>query len=107
MVKFEPDVIEAYAEHLYAMAARVVLSQTLLAGLLGVVIGGGGGLAIEGQSGPGIITFAFGASLAVLGGVMGYAAGQQKAAQLRLAAQTALCQVAIERNTRISPTARS
>lgn len=35
----------------------------------------------------------------VLGGVLGYASGQAKAFELRLQAQTALCQVSIERNT--------
>jgi hypothetical protein len=39
-------------------------------------------------------------AVAAIGAILGYAVGSERAFSLRLAAQTALCQAQIERNTR-------
>jgi hypothetical protein len=100
MPSYDPKVIQVFAGDLYAKAASIVLSNTIVAGVVGAAIGGGGGMAVVGQNGPGGIALVAALIFGLLGAAMGYSAGQQKAASLRLQAQTALCQVAIEHNTR-------
>lgn len=90
MVTYDPAVIRAFAQDLYDRASTIVAVNTVI----GVIVGG-----IVGK-------FAFGnlgvIILAGLGGAIGYFIGSQKAFQLKLQAQTALCQVEIEHNTRNS-----
>lgn len=94
MTSFDPLVIQVFADALYAKAARIALSSAIAATLVGLVIG-----AIAAQLTGFPMPFAIGA-LALLGGWLGYLSGQSRAFSLKLQAQTALCQVAIERNTR-------
>ena len=94
MSKFDPKVIEEFAEALYRRAGTIVFFYALVFGL----VGGGGGLFVGqvASVGPGV----GGLALLVLGSLLGAAFGREKAFALKLQAQTALCQVAIERNTR-------
>ena len=100
MAIYDPEVIQSFADDLYVKAASIVRSYTIVAGFCGALIGAGGGFAVAGQGGPSESPLFGGLLLCALGAAMGYSAGQQKAAGLRLRAQTALCQVAIEQNTR-------
>ena len=64
-----------------------------------VVLGAGSyGSAVSGRQGNfGTIALV----VAVVGALLGYAVGSERAFALRLMAQTALCQLQIERNTRL------
>jgi hypothetical protein len=95
MAVFDPRVIEQFAEALYRRAGTTVLFYALLVG----VLGGGLGLYVGQTTGLGPGSGA--AAMLVLGALLGAALGREKAFALRLQAQTALCQVQIERNTRI------
>jgi len=96
MVDYDGAVIEELAARLYAEANRV-------AGAWFVMMGGGGLLLAYlstqvANAGPVVSVF-----LAVAGVVLGWRMGRARAFALRLRAQVALCQVAIERNTRRTP----
>lgn len=93
-VAYDENVILDFADDLYRRAASLVVGHTVLGVVLGGLIGAAGSVATTNLSGVGV------ALVAVLGGVLGFAAGRSRAFSLKLAAQTALCQVRIERNTR-------
>lgn len=87
-MQYDPKVIVEFASKLYSRARSVVLTYTIL----GVLVGAGAG----GALGKGI-----GALIgAIIGGAVGYSIGSERAFQYRLQAQTALCQVQIESNSR-------
>ncbi len=94
MVTYDPAVIRTFAQALYDRASTIILVHTAI----GVVIGGVIGKIAFGNVGMTI--------LAVIAGAIGYFLGSQRAFFLKLQAQTALCQVEIELNTRGS-TSRS
>jgi len=91
-VQFDPRIIQSHAAALYAQASRIVFRF----GATGLVVGALGGLMAGGaERGPG---------LAIVGGLLGVFIGvsmaRGRAFALQLQAQTALCHVAIEANTR-------
>jgi hypothetical protein len=87
MMRYDSKIIIQFAQSLYDQASSVLILFTIV----GVVVGGGGGLLLSTE-----------AALigAVILGAIGYVMGQSRASQLKLQAQLALCQVAIEENTR-------
>ncbi len=88
MVTYDPKIIREFANTLYERANTIILVHTIISALVGAAMGGalkGGGGAIIGL---------------ILGGALGCYLGVQKAFALKLQAQTALCQVQIEENTR-------
>jgi hypothetical protein len=92
MATYDPKIIQAFAEDLYSRAATIVLTNVLFFSILGGIAGffmfQGAGAAV----------------LLIVGGALGYYFGSQRAFLLKLQAQTALCQIEIERNTRaVSP----
>jgi hypothetical protein len=95
MTRYDPHVLQRFAERLYARAFWTVVTVTLS----GVVTGALTGLGLSAQvpeHGPLV-----GASVgALLGGVLGFLVGNERAFTLRLQAQLALCQMCIELNTR-------
>lgn len=91
---YDPSVIADFAQRLYDRAETAVGLYTIGGAVIGLALGGALGIVW------GINTI--GAALigtAVLG-YLGYMAGSGRAFRLKLEAQTALCQVEIERNTR-------
>ena len=94
MKSFDPSVIQVFAEELYKRARTIVIFYGVVAGLVGGVLG-----VFVGQA-AGVGAVVGGPALLVLAALVGATAGQEKAFALKLQAQTALCQVAIERNTR-------
>lgn len=88
MVQYDPKVIHKFADHLYSKANTVIVIYTIV----GALIGGIGGYVLKGSS------------VALLGlvilGALGLYIGIGKAFSLKLQAQTALCQLKIEENTR-------
>lgn len=96
MVQYDPKVIQEFAERLYSRAKAIVV----VAAVLGAIVGFPAGiwLSIAMTRSPSIPAGFVGC---VLGGLLGYVIGTQRAFLLRLQAQQALCQVEIERNTRV------
>jgi hypothetical protein len=93
VAKYESKIIYEFAERLYSRANSIVVVYVLV----GLLAGGVSGYAIGFASGNSAIA---GSVLAVLLGGLGYMMGTERAFQLKLQAQTALCHVQIEENTR-------
>jgi len=95
MTEYDPKVIQKFVDRLYAQARSIVLTYTIA----GVVVGGAGG-----YFGSQYLKIGNPIVIAVVGllllGAIGFAIGSKRAFVLRLQAQTALCQVKIEENTR-------
>lgn len=90
MVKYNAKVIYTFAQRLYRSAQIVMVLYTLIGGLGGGIAGG----LLSGEFGI-VVLFS-----AVVGGVIGWFLGTQRAFHLKLQAQVALCQAKIEENTR-------
>lgn len=88
MASYDPDVIEKFARVLYNRANGMIFSYAAV----GLIVGGAGGFS------TGIMPIMVCA--AALGLVVGYWMGSARAFALKLQAQTALCQLQIEKNTR-------
>jgi hypothetical protein len=93
MATYDVSVILAFTDKLYAQAAKVIATYTII----GVLIGGGVGVAAGNASQIGFLLAVLGA---VIVGAIAFQLGRDKAFSLRLQAQVALCQVQIEANTR-------
>jgi len=92
---YDPKIIQDHAQDLYAQADKAPFLTAYAAALIGVVVGLGTGMGIEiGMAGGAV----FGILLGAGAGVLGYQVGKSQAIRMRVAAQTALCQVAIERS---------
>lgn len=91
---YDPSVIADFAQRLYDRAETVVALYTIAGAVIGLALGGATGAVwgINPIGGALIGTAAL--------GYVGYVLGRSKAFQLKLEAQTALCQMEIERNTR-------
>lgn len=97
MANYDPSVIQDQAERLYRRASRLLAERTALWALLGFA-GTFVGLSLlqsVGDVSPGTGSAIGGALL----GWFGYRSAAEEAFRLRLEAQTALCQVQIEKNT--------
>ena len=88
MIEYDPNVIRGFADALYKRAASIVVTNAAIFGVVGAV----GGYSLKG-GGTAVLALVIGAGL-------GYYLGLQKTFLLKLQAQTALCQVKIEENTR-------
>jgi hypothetical protein len=86
--RYDPLILQKFADRLYSQADSVVI----LCVILGVAIGGIGGFQIGAGIGAvvGLVIF----------GALGFAIGLSIAFQLKLRAQSVLCQKQIEENTR-------
>ena len=93
-MQYDPKVIEAFAEAMYKEAERIAVSSAILWGL-GAAILIGVATTMLGSASL-FLVLAGGAGA----GFLGYKRGEAKAFALKLEAQTALCQVQIERNTK-------
>lgn len=93
-VQYDPNVIQQHAASLYARASRIVFTSGFLGFIAGAVAGSMFGAAMK--SGQGFFVV-----LGLLvGTLVGVSIGRGRAFVLQLQAQSALCQVAIEANTR-------
>ena len=97
--KYNPDIIQQFADSLYSQASWIVFVFTIL----WLFIGCGSGYFVstriqnaENDIDKFLIIGAF------VGGFIGYNIGQSRAFSLRVRAQRALCQKQIEENTRHS-----
>ncbi|MSU63555.1 MAG: hypothetical protein EXS31_14355 [Pedosphaera sp.] len=102
--RYDPEVIQKFADKLYASARTIVFLWTLSGMVAGLYVG-------ESLFGrrpqPGTVANPTGP--AILGtvsiGLLGFAIGRSHAFALKLRAQTLLCQKQIEENTRKAGTA--
>ena len=92
---YDSGVIEKFADRLYSRAASIVLFYVLL----GLLVGAVAGFAVKTETRNDIA----GWITVVVTVALAYYLGQQRAFQLRLQAQIALCQVQIEKNTQPAP----
>jgi hypothetical protein len=93
-ISYDETVIGEFARRLYQRATTIIV----LCALVGIIVGGLVGAAAArpaGGDGGGLIMF-----FVLIGGLIGFAIGRERAFMLKLQAQVALCQVQIERNTR-------
>jgi hypothetical protein len=96
MAEYDPQIIQKFADRLYRRARTVTVITTILF----ILIGGSAGLVANvpfGGDEPSIIGASVGA---VFLGAIGFVLGREGAFRLKLQAQTALCQIKIEENTR-------
>lgn len=95
MAEYDPQILQTFANKLYARANGITASWTVVGAIVGGVAGVAVHVALESRS-P--VSIAVAAS--VLSGVAGYVIGSSRAFVLKLQAQQALCQRQIELNTR-------
>jgi hypothetical protein len=97
---YDPTIIELFAERLYAKAASFVVGSVVAGAALGAGFGAVP-LTSLGASWPVPSSFGFATLLVggVAGAVIGYLVGETRGFSYRLQAQTALCQLQIERNS--------
>lgn len=90
MAEYDPNIIQEYADRLYAKAIGV----QILATLIGLVVPWG----VLGASR--VVTSEAAIIAGLLGALIGFAIGRAMGFGYKLQAQTALCQAQIEKNTR-------
>ncbi len=99
-IDYDSQVIDAFAHSLYRRAAAA--SKVSL--VVGAILGGAfGGIPLTGASAHWPVPHALGyftlLGAAVAGGYLGHVIGEARAFGYKLQAQSALCQVEIQRNT--------
>ncbi len=92
MVEYDPGIIKKFAGNLYTQANIILLTYTIAVGVLGAGIIYGIEIYTHMKIGVWLGM--------ILGALIGYAIAVEKAFKLKLQAQTALCQLKIEENTR-------
>jgi len=99
MKTYDPQVIQTFADRLYARTTGIIMVSTIL----GVIVGSAADPFIQ-QSLPSNLSANWPqwASPVALG-IIGLLQGMERASSLKIQAQTALCQMQIEINTRKSP----
>lgn len=99
---YEPRIIEQFAEKLYRKASAFVLGSVVVGAFLGAAFGAVP-LTSLGAAWPVPSAFGFATLLAggIFGAVIGYVIGDTRSFGYRLQAQSALCQLQLERNTAV------
>ena len=100
MAQYDPEIIRSAAHQLYARAGRIVVAYSLVGGLVGGMAGGVAAAALNARDGRTTVL----ALVTAIGALLGLVLGREKAFSLRLQAQTALCHLQIETNTRTRET---
>jgi len=96
MTQYDPAILQKYADRLYVQANTIILIWSAA----GILVGGLAGYFLGGSTMSNSTAMIF---WIAIGGVLGFAFGRERAFGLKLRAQTTLCQVKIEENTRAHP----
>ncbi len=91
-IAYDPAIIQESADRLYSSAQSVMVTYSALGVLAGAAIGY--------VASPQDLKMAVTAGVALVLGLLGFVLGRESAFRLKLSAQTALCQMRIEANTR-------
>ncbi len=92
MVQYDPKIIYEFANRLYRQANTIIATYTIAFSLIGIVV-----VFITRDYIRNSVIEIF---LVIILVAIGFYVGREKAFALKLQAQTALCQVKIEENTR-------
>lgn len=93
-VDYDPSILAAYAQRLYAKARAIEYRYTMIGVLVGGLLGMYLGTHVESER-----LFVW-VGTATVCGMIGFAIGRARAFHLRLEAQKVMCQAMIEGNTR-------
>jgi len=93
--EYDPQVIKEFSRRMYAQTKSIVLYHLFLGILMGLI-----SFSVISNLLTGDLDFLIVALGVMIGGVMGFGAGQSRSFELKLQAQNALCQAQIEENTR-------
>jgi hypothetical protein len=98
MAQYNPDILQTFADDLYAKAAWIAVKSAVLGGLIGALL-----IAPLYMLDSGRNPVSHGEPLFVLptifGALIGWAIGRRKSFSYKLQAQMTLCQMQIELNT--------
>jgi len=100
MAEYDPQIVQKFADRLYSQAAGIIGLSAVLGFLIGTVAGGAVGNATAKQ-GTGTYILIGG----IIATLIGWLIGRERAFHLKLEAQRALCQLQIEKNTRVRESA--
>lgn len=95
MIDYDPKIIQDYAEGLYKQARSIVSCYFFMGMAVGLIV-----FAKISDLLIGELDFVIMAIGVLTGSVIGIFAGKNRAFEMRLNAQQALCQVTIEKNTK-------
>ena len=98
MIKYDPKIIQDYAEGLYKQAKSIATCYFFIGIFAAIIVFGKISSSLTG--GFDFLIVAIGV---FIGGVMGLTAGRNRAFELQLEAQQALCQIKIQENTAPAP----
>jgi len=96
MVQYDSNIIQQMADGLYRQARWMEFNSAMLGAFVGGAAFAGGAVAADID-----MAAIAGAAGVLFGAIGGFSRGRAKAFTLRLQAQTALCQMQIERNTSV------
>lgn len=102
-VSYDSNIVQEAADLMYVEAENIIRSTMIRYGFGFFIVGMGIGIFMTAKLGISSATpFVVGIVFAFIGALMGKKAAYLKALELRLKAQTALCQVEIEKNSKAS-----
>jgi len=96
-VTYDANVIQSFADRLYREAIWIIYTGSFFGLIAGAIIGIIMAVVLQQRDNLAGATILG----AVLGGLVGYSRGRERAFKLKLEAQQALCNVEIEKNTSI------
>jgi hypothetical protein len=103
--KYDPEVVQRFADRLYARTVSTIVISTLLGSFIGIVVDPFAQQALPQWLSDHLPPW----SIPVVLGIAGLIQGLERSFLLKIQAQTALCQMQIELNTRreepVPPTA--
>ena len=95
MAQYDPTILQKFADKMYLRAYSLIAVYTVFGLILGCLVG-----ALIPSFSRGSDAWTIGPILGVIGAVLGFIMGVEKAFWLKMEAQKALCQLQIELNTR-------
>jgi hypothetical protein len=98
MAEYDPKILQSFADSLYSRAAFVIAVWTFLGFVAGLFLGAVFVQYVVRRPAGGYVLAGL-----VIGTLFGLALGMERAFHLKLEAQRTLCQLQLEKNTRLVP----